>query len=319
MANPKNPVKATPAANAVPPKFFTLIPKTNIDFISIRWIFYGLSLFLVLGTVGLLIARGGPNVGVDFKGGIAVQLDAGAGTTIDAVRREFASENLDATIQTLGEPGLYMAKLRSEAEEQGVDLKLEQIVNRLAPGTGKVLSKEFVGAVVGEKLRYQALMAIGLSFLGIIIYVGFRFRNFIWGVAGVAALVHDVIVAFGFITLLGYEIDLTVVAALMTLAGYSINDTVVIFDRLRERIRLYPRENLREAINGAVNETMSRNAITAGLTFLAVLALAVGGGMHLRPFAVALLVGVIVGSYSTFGVASNLVYAWSSLTGARGR
>jgi len=162
-------------------------------------------------------------------------------------------------------------------------------------------------------------LAFSLSFLGIIVYVGFRFRNFIWGVAGVVAIIHDVILTLGFVSLIGYEVDLVIVASLMTLAGYSINDTVVIFDRLRERMRIYPRENLKEAINRAVNDTLSRTILVAGATFLSVLALAIFGGSSLRPFSMALLFGIITGSYSTIWVASGLVYTWASWTGLKAR
>lgn len=291
----------------------------GVDFIKIRLLFYGLSGFLMIGTLVLLISRGGPKLGIDFTGGISVQFSAGT-AAIEEVRAALAKEDIGGDVQSLGVPGEYMARFKKEEEERGLDAKLDNVLAALDPsGNAKVLSKDFVGAVVGQKLRDQAIMAIALSFLGIIVYVGFRFKNLIWGVAGVLAIIHDVWVTIGFITLLGYEIDLVVVASLLTLAGFSINDTVVIFDRLRERMRVYVREPLYDAINKALNDTMSRTLLTAGLVFMSTLALVLLGGQTLRPFSVALLFGVVVGSYSTIGVASNLVYTWATLTGLKGR
>ncbi|MBI4368875.1 MAG: protein translocase subunit SecF [Elusimicrobia bacterium] len=306
-------------SNALPKfKFFELWPPSNIDFVRLRFGFYGLSAALVAATIFFLIARGGPPLGIDFTGGIVTQVKLGRGVTQEQFRDALSREELDSNVQSLG-GGEYLARFKKE-QENGLDEKLRKILTGIdATGSSAVLSKEFVGAVVGAKLRDQAALAIGLSFLGIIAYVGFRFRNLIWGLAGVIALVHDVLVTVGFLTLVGYEIDLVLVAALLTLAGYSINDTVVIFDRLRERMRIFPRESLREAINRSVNETMSRTIITAGATFLSVLGLAILGGRSLHPFSMALLFGIVIGSYSTFGVASNLVLTWAQWTGFRVR
>jgi len=211
-----------------------------------------------------------------------------------------------------------MGRFKKEEESKGLDDKIHHALTQIAPeGSFHILRKEFVGAIVGERLKSQAMMAILFSFLGIIVYVGFRFRNIVWGTAGVVALVHDVIATVGFVTLMHYEIDLVLVAALLTIAGYSINDTVVIYDRLRERIRLHPRESLPEAINKAVNETLSRTIITTGTVFLAVLALVIFGGANLRTFSMAMLFGTIIGAYSTVGVASNLIYSWQRFSGSK--
>ncbi|MEK7288203.1 MAG: protein translocase subunit SecF, partial [Elusimicrobiota bacterium] len=212
------------------------------------------------------------------------------------------------------------ARFKKEEEGRGLDDRLARALGAIAPdGSSKILSKDFVGAVVGEKLRSQALMAILLSFLGIIVYVGFRFRNLVWGVAGVIALVHDVVATVGFLALTGYELDLVLVAALLTIAGFSINDTVVIFDRLRERLRIYTRETLQESINRSLNETLSRTILTSATVFFVTAVLCLWGGRSIHPFAVAMLFGVIVGVYSTIGVASNLVHSWSQWTGQKSR
>lgn len=298
--------------------FFNLVPETNIDFVGKRYFFYLASAALVVGTIALLIIRGGPPLGVDFQGGIAITMSLPAQATIEVVRHRLEGVGLGGDVQSLGEPGLYLAKFNKQEEEKDFDGRLDAALKNLAGEQSyEILSKDFVGAIVGEKLRYQALMAILLSFAGIIIYVAFRFRNFIWGVAGVLALVHDVIVALGFATLIGYEVDLVLVASFLTIAGYSINDTVVIFDRMRERLRIYPREPFYDTINRAINDTLSRTLITSGATIMSIIALAVAGGMHLRPFAVTLLIGAIAGSYSTFGLATGLAYDWAHLAGVR--
>ncbi|MBI4063647.1 MAG: protein translocase subunit SecF [Elusimicrobia bacterium] len=320
MGKPEFQTKPPQAAAARPVvNFFELIPKTNFDFIGWAYAFYALSGLLVLATAAYLFTRGVPT-GVEFRGGIVVQFQVPPSVQIDDIRGALAQAGLDHEVQSLGTPGQYLAKFKREEEEKDLDGRLGQVLSGLAPGQEhQILSKDFVGAVVGERLREQALFAIALSMLGMIVYVGFRFRNLIWGVAAVVAIIHDVFLSIGFLTFWGFEIDLVLVAALLTLAGYSVNDTVVIFDRLRERIRIYPRENLKDAINRAVNDTLSRTLLVAGAMFLSVLALALWGGMNLKPFSVTLLFGVVVGSYSTLGIAVNLVYTWAQWTGLRAR
>ncbi|MBI4667747.1 MAG: protein translocase subunit SecF [Elusimicrobia bacterium] len=300
--------------------FFELIPKTNIDFISEGIYCYAISGLLALGTIILLVVRGGLPLGIDFTGGISVQFAVLGQAAINDVRSAFNREGLDAEVQSLGTPGEFMARFKKEEEDRGLDGRLEKAMKSLdQTGVFRIISKDFVGAAVGAKLSEEAMMAVGLAFLGIIIYVGFRFRNLIWGAAGVVAIIHDVFLAVGFLLALGLEFDLVMVASLMTLAGYSINDTIVIFDRLRERMRVYPKESLRDAINKAVNETLSRTLITAGLVFLSCVALVLLGGDKLRPFSTVLLFGVVTGSYSTVFIAIRLVYSWANLTGLRVR
>ncbi|MEK6544651.1 MAG: protein translocase subunit SecF, partial [Elusimicrobiota bacterium] len=287
-------------------------------FVGLRWYCYAFSLVLAIGTMTLLIIKGGPPLGIDFKGGIVMQFKVPATVDISTLRNAFVARELDSNVQNLGEPGMYLARFSQEQEHNDFDGRfMAALASVSGEGAHEILSKGFVGAVVGEKLRSEALLAFGLSFLGIIVYVGFRFSNLIWGVAGVIALMHDVWITIGFVTLCNYEIDLVMVAALLTIAGYSINDTVVIFDRMRERLRLYPREDFRTTINRSFNDTLSRTVITSGATMLAVLALALLGGLTLRPFALALMVGMISGTYSTLGIASGLVFNWAGLAGNR--
>ncbi|HTY62976.1 MAG TPA: protein translocase subunit SecF [Acidobacteriota bacterium] len=170
-----------------------------------------------------------------------------------------------------------------------------------------------IGAVVGSDLRRRATLAVGLSFLGMLIYVAFRFKP-IYGVAGVVALIHDIVITLGLFALTQKEISLTVIAALLTLVGYSMNDTIVIFDRVRENLRIMRKESLHQVLNLSINQTLSRTIMTSGMTFLSVFALYLFGGEVLHGFSFALTIGIIIGTYSSIGIASPIVEWWSRVT-----
>ncbi len=176
-------------------------------------------------------------------------------------------------------------------------------------GPFAVKGVESVGAVVGSDLRRRAALAVGLSFLGMLVYIGFRFRP-IYGVAAIVALFHDVTITLGLFALSQKEISLNVVAALLTLVGYSVNDTIVIFDRVRENLRLMRKESLTQVINLSLNQTLSRTILTSGMTFLAVFSLLTFGGEVLNGFSFALTIGIIIGTYSTVGIAGPIVEWW---------
>ncbi|MFN3967222.1 MAG: protein translocase subunit SecF, partial [Endomicrobiia bacterium] len=169
---------------------------------------------------------------------------------------------------------------------------------------------EFVGPSIGRHLTKRAIYAILLSLLGIIIYVGIRFKSTVWGVSGVVALAHDVFITIGLFSVLNKEINLTVIAALLTLAGYSINDTIVIFDRIRENLSLLRKEPLEKIINTSINQTLSRTIITSLTTELVVIALFFFGGKVIHDFSLAFLFGCIIGTYSSIFVASPMVLEW---------
>lgn len=168
---------------------------------------------------------------------------------------------------------------------------------------------ESLGAVVGSDLRRRAMLAVGLSFLGMLVYIGFRFKP-IYGVGAIIALFHDLAITLGLFALTRREISLTVIAALLTLTGYSVNDTIVVFDRVRENIRLMRKESLHNILNLSINQTLSRTIMTSGMTFLSVFALYVFGGEVLKGFSFALTVGIIVGTYSSIAIASPIVDWW---------
>ena len=193
-----------------------------------------------------------------------------------------------------------------------------QVVNALASGFSlgnfTIRNVEIVGPKVGAQLRRQAVLATLYALLGMLVYIAFRFE-WIYGAAAVIAVFHDVLITLGFFSLFHYEISLTVIAALLTLVGYSMNDTIVIFDRVRENLRLMRREPFAAIVNKSINQTLSRTILTSGLTFLTVVVLYLMGGEVLRAFAFAMVVGVVVGTYSSFGIAAPIVVVWNKYRG----
>jgi len=194
---------------------------------------------------------------------------------------------------------------------------LSALKNSYALGSFAIRNVEIVGPKVGAELRHQAILVTLYALAGMLVYIAFRFE-WVYGAAAVLAVFHDVLITLGFFSLLHFEISLTVIAALLTLVGYSMNDTIVIFDRIRENNRLLRRESFADVVNKSINQTLSRTILTSGLTFLTVLVLFLMGGQVLRAFSFALVVGIVVGTYSSFGIAAPLVVAWNHWRGQRG-
>ena len=193
---------------------------------------------------------------------------------------------------------------------------LATLKSNYALGSFTIRNVEVVGPKVGGELRRQAILVTLYALAGMLVYIAFRFE-WVYGAAAVLAVFHDVLITLGFFSLLKFEISLTVIAALLTLVGYSMNDTIVIFDRIRENNRLLRRESFAEVVNKSINQTLSRTILTSGLTFLTVLVLFLMGGQVLRAFSFALVVGIVVGTYSSFGIAAPLVVAWNRWRGQK--
>jgi preprotein translocase subunit SecF len=191
---------------------------------------------------------------------------------------------------------------------------LSTLKSNSALGNFAIRNVEIVGPKVGSELRRQAVLVTLYALAGMLVYIAFRFE-WVYGAAAVLAVFHDVLITLGFFSLLHFEISLTVIAALLTLVGYSMNDTIVIFDRIRENTRLLRRESFADVVNKSINQTLSRTILTSGLTFLTVLVLFLMGGQVLRAFSFALVVGIVVGTYSSFGIAAPLVVAWNRWRG----
>lgn len=293
--------------------FYELFQKPNIDFIG--WRHYAFAISGALSILGLLafvqLSRGHGNLGVEFSGGTLVQMSAAQPFTVSEVRDALNKEGWGhAEIQPVEGSKELMIKLKKSEESVGqVSTHLAGLLNKSLPGNNfEVIGKSEIGASISQDLRNTAILAIVLSMLGIVLYIAWRFE-FIFGLGAAAATFHDVLAVLGVFYLLDIEITLLVVTALLTLAGYSLTDTVVVFDRVRENLAR-KRGKLGEIINESVNEVLSRTIVTSSTVFLVVLALFFFGGVVLRDFALAMVLGVLVGTYSSVFVASPIVYAW---------
>ena len=290
-----------------------LFKKTNIDFIGKRYIFFLISGVLLLGGALSLILKGGPKLGIDFAGGTLTEIRFKELPPLEQLRKILPEQGVNIfELQSFPrqESVLIRTKLTGQEESEVIEKIRDCLIQNFDENYFEIVRSEYVGPTIGKHLVRRASLAILLSLLGIIIYVAFRFKSPLWGSAGVIALVHDVFVTLGIFSLLNKEITILVVSAFLTLAGYSINDTIVIFDRMRENLRLRRNLSSRDLINLSVNETLSRTIITSLTAFLVVLALFFFAGEVIHDFSFALLFGVIVGSYSTIAIATPLVYEW---------
>jgi preprotein translocase subunit SecF len=294
-----------------------IISGTRIDFIGKRYFYFVLSSALIIAGLVSVIIKGGFLAGIDFGGGYLYQVNLTPPVPMSDVRNIISSAiggsfELQNLVGSQDEHDIIIRVRKGDKSTEEIKDAIESKIKEFSPGTAVRWDRvEYVGPVVGKYLKKQAVFAITFSLLGIIIYVGFRFKSLIWGAAGVIALAHDVWIVLGLFSIFNKEITLTVIAALLTLAGYSINDTIVIFDRIRENLRLRPREPLESVINVSINETLSRTIITSLTVFFVVLSLYLFGGTVLKDFSFALLVGVVVGTYSSVCVASPIVYEWN--------
>ncbi len=290
-----------------------LMPKRKFNFVGMGRKALLISLLLVLGTVGYLAIDGARHLGVDFRGGDMVTIKARQMITEEEARAALASAGLsDFTVQIArSSEGEYLA-IRSG---QGTAGKIQEtLLSKFTGADFSAPSVESVGPVVGRELAIKSGIALLLGMVGILVYVTARFE-FSFAVGAIIALLHDVIITIGLFALFGREISMVFVGAILTIAGYSINDTIVVFDRIREGLLGSRRESVAATMNEAINLTLSRTILTGGTTLLSVLVLMFFGGPVLADFAIAILIGIIVGTYSSIFVASPLVLWWSRLTG----
>jgi preprotein translocase subunit SecF len=294
-----------------------ILRDTNINWLKFRWYFIAVSIvLLIVGGVDIY-RKGGPRYGIDFSEGTIVYAKFQNPPEIDTIRQALANSGLgEAIIQRYDQPELnqVMIRMEREAEQAGdLDTTANQILSTLEERYQENplvdSSTEIVGPVVGQELRRQARNATILALLAMLVYIGLRFE-FIYGVGATIAVVHDVLVTLGLVSIFGYEISLNVIAAFLTLVGYSVNDTIVIFDRVRENRRFLRRKSLDEILNLSINQTLRRTILTSGITFLTVLALLILGGEVLRSFSFVLVAGIIIGTYSSIAIAAPVVSWW---------
>ncbi len=295
-------------------KMRQLIPMTHIDFIGKRKIFYTVSSVVIIGGLALFAMRGERNFGVDFSGGTMQHYMFANPVKMDDVRKALKEIGLgNASIQQYGNPREVIIRTQNEAVKQiGDKLKEAFKENKF-----DVLRVETVGPAVGGQLKKSAMLAILYGMGGIMVYVMFRF-NLKYGIAGVVALCHDIFVAVGALALTCRQFDLTIVAALLTIAGYSINDTVVIYDRIRENLKLVKKGSFIDLVNLSVNQTFGRTILTSLTTMLVTLSLLLFGGEVLNDFAFCLFIGFISGVYSTVYIASPLLISWQKKVPVKG-
>ncbi|RED51046.1 protein translocase subunit SecF [Aestuariispira insulae] len=285
-------------------KLLKLIPDTpKIDFTGKRVIAFAFSVLLVLGSLGLFFGKG-LNLGIDFLGGIQIEIQTEGPADISAIRSTVGGLDLgDVSIQEFGETDNVLIRIQEQAGgEESVQAAIEKVKAALGDTVKEYRRTESVGPTVGAELQEAALWAVVSAVGAILIYIWFRFE-WQFGVAAVIALTHDVITTIGLFSLLQLDFNLATIAALLTIAGYSINDTVVVFDRVRENMRKYKKMELAELFNLSVNQTLSRTLITSVTTMLALVALGVFGGEVLRGFSIALIWGVLIGTYSSIALA----------------
>jgi len=293
----------------------------KVDWLGKRKMFFAISVaLLVVGMISLAM-KGHFRYGLDFKGGTLVRVKFQDAVDIGAVRKLLPQANIQTTKATTGTESNvpeYQIELEQDTKKgQAVDAsagreEVTRALNMAFAGKFTIISSNGVSPKVGDDLRKQAVSATIYALVGILIYIAFRFE-WIYGAAAVFAVFHDTLVTLGLFSLFNYEINLTVIAALLTLVGYSVNDTIVVFDRVRENLKTRRREDFETVLNDSINQTLSRTILTSGLTFITVIALFLFGGEIINNFAFAMVIGIIVGTYSSVAVAAPLVLVYSNI------
>ena len=287
------------------------LKETNIDFLSMRRFGFVISGSFILAGIVSLLLQGGPLLSIDFTGGTLAQIRFEEAPDIAKVRS--ALEALDVGIgevQTFGTPNEILIRLQLSQNAENLTTELKAALQAQFPGQSIDFRRvETVGPKIGSELKGKAFFAVFTAIIGILIYISIRFE-FKFAIGAIAALIHDVLITLGIFSILNYEISLAIIAAFLTIVGYSLNDTIVVFDRVRENMKLLKNIDQKTIFNKSINESLSRTIITSLTTFAVVFILYIAGGEVIRYFAFAMIVGVIVGTYSSIYVASPVVFLW---------
>jgi preprotein translocase subunit SecF len=282
--------------------------KDSFDFMGKRNLAMIVSLALVLISLVLIVTHG-LNFGIDFTGGTVVEMGYQQSADLDQIRNSLDENGFDrAIVQYFGSSREVSIRLapREGEDHSALGIKIVTLLKDDAGGGAEMRSIGFVGPQIGEELREDGGLAMLYALFGILIYVGFRFE-YRFSLGAIIALIHDVIITIGFFALTRMEFDLTVLAAVLAVIGYSLNDTIVVYDRIRENFRRIRKGSTEEVVNTSINQTIARTLVTSLTTLLVLLALNFFGGEVIHSFAVALIVGVVVGTYSSIYVASNAI------------
>ncbi len=290
-------------------------PGTKINFIGFRRFAFILSGLVIAASIISIVLHGGLNYGIDFAGGTLVQVKFKEPIRVESIKNQLAPIGLDRSlVQRFGEKmeNEYLIRVERSVLDLGtLSLEIEEALQRAYGKDGiEIRRTEMVGAKVGKALRSKGIQAIIYALIGILIYITWRFESFIFALGAIAALAHDVMITVGAFSVANKEFTLPIVAAILTIIGYSLNDTIVVYDRIRENRRKMRREPFGRVVNSSINETLGRTLLTSLTTLVVVVILFIFGGGVIHDFAFALMVGVLVGTYSSIFVASPIILTW---------
>ncbi|MGD9343688.1 MAG: protein translocase subunit SecF [Desulfuromonadales bacterium] len=287
----------------------------NIDFVGKRKLALIVSAVMIFIGLASLVVKGGPNYGIDFVGGTLVQVKFSENTDAAKIKDGLASLDLGSVVvQRFGDdPNEFLIRVQESGEGQDLSGLISGSLESVY-GEGKVDIRrvEMVGPQVGKDLRQKGLLSISYAMIGILVYIAWRFE-LRYAVGAIIALLHDVLITLGAFSISGREIDLPIIAAFLAIIGYSLNDTIIVYDRIRENYGKHQKLGFSAVVNRSINETLSRTILTSGTTLMVVLALFIFGGGVIHNFAFAMLVGILVGTYSSVFVASPLLIFWQDM------
>ena len=288
-------------------------PGINLDFVGKIKYAIIFSAALILIGIGSVIFHGGLNPGIDFAGGSVIQVKFTKNVTADSIRTALKATKLEnSTIQQFGANEFLIRTHETFSDQKILAANVEQPLSATFSKDFEIRRVEVVGSKVGADFKRKAVLAVILSWLAMLIYVGWRFE-FRYAFGGIVALVHDVTITIGAVSIMNMEFTISILAALIFIIGFSINDTIVVLDRIRENVKLNPKQKLGDIINLSINQTLSRTILTSMTVFLTVLALYIFGGAVIRDFAFALLVGVVIGTYSSIYIACTIVLLFENI------
>lgn len=287
-------------------------PGTHYDFIGMKKITLWISALAILVTIGSILYHGGLRNGVDFAGGLVIQIKFSKPVDISEVRNALdVSGSKEAVVQNFGANEFLIRVEKSSEDLQAASRKIQAALQeRFKDKALEILSANVVGPAVGKNLKQKAMWAVVISLFGIMAYLAFRFHKWSYGLGGLVSLFHDITVTYGAISVLNLEYNLTLMAVILTVIGFSINDTIVIFDRVRENLKKMKKTDLVTVFNESINECLGRTILTTGTVMISVLILFFFAGQVLHEFTIALIVGIITGTYSTVYIASPVVLFW---------